>query len=188
MFLLKYTSLFSLSKNSELKAKFLFKNKATNNSKNVVSLGGNVDWVCLVGNVVVGECIGDTFSWVKMLWVSSVSVGVCKGGNVAVGGNVVVVETLRGNIAVGVSLGRSAVVGISLGANVVVDGIVAMDGSVAVGVTMGGNVLVRVSLGVSIDVGVSLSISDVVGGNVAMGGNVAVGVALGVIMLQFVCV
>ena len=47
-----------LYKNSELKAKFLFKNKATKSSKNLVSFGGNVDWVvgdCIGGNFVLGE-------------------------------------------------------------------------------------------------------------------------------------
>ena len=44
VFLLKSKLLFFVSKNSELKAKFLFKNKATKSSKNVPSLGGNVDW------------------------------------------------------------------------------------------------------------------------------------------------
>ena len=48
MFLLKYTSLFLLSKKSELKAKFLFKNKVTKSSENAVSLVGNVGWVCVV--------------------------------------------------------------------------------------------------------------------------------------------
>ena len=61
MFLLKHTLLFLMSKNSDLKAKFLFKNKTTKSSKNVVSLGVDVDWVCLGGNVVVGNCIGGNF-------------------------------------------------------------------------------------------------------------------------------
>ena len=61
VFLLKSKLLFSVSKNSELKAKFLFKNKATESSKNVPSLGGNVDWVCLGCDVVVGDCIGGNF-------------------------------------------------------------------------------------------------------------------------------
>ena len=55
VFLLKSKLLFLVSKNSELKAKFLFKNKAkflfknkaTKSSKNVRSFGGNLDWVCL---------------------------------------------------------------------------------------------------------------------------------------------
>ena len=47
VFLLKSKLLFLVTKNSELKAKFLFKNKAIKSSKNVPSLGGNVDWVCL---------------------------------------------------------------------------------------------------------------------------------------------
>ena len=38
-----------------------FKNKATKSSKNVPSLGGNVDWVCLGCDVVVGDCIGGNF-------------------------------------------------------------------------------------------------------------------------------
>ena len=40
-FLLKSKLLFLVSKNSELKAKFLFKNKATKSNKNVPSLGSN---------------------------------------------------------------------------------------------------------------------------------------------------
>ena len=46
----------------------MLKNKATKSCKNVVSLGGNVDWICLVGNGVVGNCIGGNFVLVKMLW------------------------------------------------------------------------------------------------------------------------
>ena len=46
LFLLKSKLLSSVSNNSELKAKFLFKNKTTKSNKNVPSLGGN-DWVCL---------------------------------------------------------------------------------------------------------------------------------------------
>ena len=61
VFLLKSKLLFLVSKNSELKTKFLFKNKATKSNKNVPSLGGNVDWVCLGCNVVVGDCIGGNF-------------------------------------------------------------------------------------------------------------------------------
>ena len=61
VFLLKSKLLFLVSKNSELKAKFLFKNKATKSSKNVPSLGSNVDWVCLGCDVVVGDCIGGNF-------------------------------------------------------------------------------------------------------------------------------
>ena len=61
VFLLKSKLLFLVSKNSEVKAKFLFKNKATKSSKNVPSLGGNVDWVCLGCDVVVGDCIGGNF-------------------------------------------------------------------------------------------------------------------------------
>ena len=62
VFLLKSKLLFLVSKNSELKAKFLFKNKATKSNKNVPSLGGNVDWVCLGCDVVaVGDCIGGNF-------------------------------------------------------------------------------------------------------------------------------
>ena len=79
MFLLKYTSLFSLSKNSKLKAKFLFENEATKSSKTVVSLGGNVDWVCLVGNIVVRDCIGSNF-----VLAENAVVGVTVVGNVAV--------------------------------------------------------------------------------------------------------
>ena len=47
VFLLKSKLLFLVSKNSELKAKFLFKNKTTKSNKNVPSLGSNLDWVCL---------------------------------------------------------------------------------------------------------------------------------------------
>ena len=47
VFLLKSKLLFLVSNNSELKAKFLFKNKTTKSSKNVPSLGGTVNWVCL---------------------------------------------------------------------------------------------------------------------------------------------
>ena len=49
MFLLKYTLLFLLSKKSELKAGFLYKNKVTKSSENVVSLVCNVGWDCLCG-------------------------------------------------------------------------------------------------------------------------------------------
>ena len=55
MFLLKSKLLFLVSKNSELKAKFLFKNKATKSSKNVPSSGGNVDWVCFCAIILGGE-------------------------------------------------------------------------------------------------------------------------------------
>ena len=75
MFLLKYTLLFLLSKNSKFKAELLFKNKATKSSKNVVSLGGNVDCVC----DVVGDCIGSNF----VLGENAVA-GVTVVGNVAV--------------------------------------------------------------------------------------------------------
>ena len=61
MFLLKIYITASLPKNSELKAKFLFKNK------NAVSLGGDVDWVRLVGNVVVRDCIGSNFVLVEIV-------------------------------------------------------------------------------------------------------------------------
>ena len=61
VFLLKSKLLFLVSKNSELKAKFLFKNKTTKSSKNVPSLGGSVDWVCLGCDVVVGDCIEGNF-------------------------------------------------------------------------------------------------------------------------------
>ena len=57
----------------------MFKNKATEISKNVVSLGGNVDWVCLGSNVVVGDCIGGNF-----VLGENVVVGVAVVGNVAV--------------------------------------------------------------------------------------------------------
>ena len=77
VFLLKSKLLFLVSKNSELKAKFLFKNKATKSSKNVPSLGGNVDWVCLGCDVVVGDCIGGKK-------VEKVVVEVAVVGNVAV--------------------------------------------------------------------------------------------------------
>ena len=68
VFLLKSKLLFLVSKNSELKGKFLFKNKATKSSKNVPSLDGNVDWVCLGCNVVVGDCIGGNFVPGEKLW------------------------------------------------------------------------------------------------------------------------
>ena len=44
VFLLKSKLWFLVSKNSELKAKFLFKNKATKSSKNVPSLDGKFGW------------------------------------------------------------------------------------------------------------------------------------------------
>ena len=58
VFLLKSKLLFLVSKNSELKAKFLFKNKATKSNKNVPSLGSNVVGVVLGGNVAVGVSLG----------------------------------------------------------------------------------------------------------------------------------
>ena len=50
--------MFLVSKNSELKAKFLFKNKATKSNKNVPSLGSNVVGVVLGSNVAVGVSSG----------------------------------------------------------------------------------------------------------------------------------
>ena len=49
VFLLKYKLLFIYFEDSDLKAKFLFKNKVIKSSKNVVSLGGND---------VVRDCMG----------------------------------------------------------------------------------------------------------------------------------
>ena len=66
VFLLKSKLLFLVSKNSELKAKFLFKNKATKSNKNVPSLGSNVVGVVLGGNVAVGV------SWVEVLLSGSI--------------------------------------------------------------------------------------------------------------------
>ena len=45
----------------------------------MVSLDGNVDWVCLGGNVVVGDCMGG-----KFVLGENVVVGVALVGNVAV--------------------------------------------------------------------------------------------------------
>ena len=90
----------------------MFKNKAIKSSKNLVSLVGNVaDWVSLGGNDVVRDCMGDSFALggnlvfgvafvvnvtVKLVW----SVGVCRDGNVVLGGTVAVGVSLGGSIAV----------------------------------------------------------------------------------------
>ena len=82
VFLLKSKLLFLVSKNSELKAKFLFKNKATKSNKNVIKM-------CQVVNVVVDDIVA-------------------VGGNVVVGvtlgGSILVRVSLGGSIDVGVSL------------------------------------------------------------------------------------
>ena len=166
VFLLKSKLLFLVSKNSELKAKFLFKNKATKSSKNVPSLGGNVG-VVLGGNVAVGVSLGGS----PAVGVNS-GVNVVVDGIVAVGGNVVVGVTLGGSILVRVSLGGSIDVGVSLCVSDVVGGSAAMGGNVAVGeVAMGG----IVGISVEVTVGGIFSFSAMAVG----GGNVAVSLGLG---------
>ena len=76
MFLLKYTLLFILSKKSELKAKFLFKNKVTKSSENAVSLVSNVGWAVCVLLLQLGsvwaELLLSGSVWVLMsLWMVS---------------------------------------------------------------------------------------------------------------------
>ena len=99
VFLLKSKLLFLVSKNSELKAKFLLKNKATKSNKNVPSLGSNVVGVVLGGNVAVGVSLGGSPA-VRV----NLGVNVIVDGIVAVGGNVVVGVTLGGSILVRVEV------------------------------------------------------------------------------------
>ena len=167
VFLLKSKLLFLVSKNSELKAKFLFKNKATKSNKNVPSLGIDVVGVVLGGNVAVGVSLGGS----PAVGVNS-GVNVIVDGIVAVGGNVVVGVTLGGSILVRVSLGGSIDVGVSLCVSDVVGGSAAAGGNVAVGeVAMGG----IVGISVEVTVGGIFSFSAMAVG----GGNVTVSLGLG---------
>ena len=68
VFLLKSKLLFLVSKNSELKAKFLFKNKATKSNKYVPSLGSNVVGVFWVVMLQLG------LVWVEVLLSGSIRV------------------------------------------------------------------------------------------------------------------
>ena len=85
MFLLKYTLLFLLSKKSELKPRFLYRNKVTKSSENVASLVCNVCWVCLCGIIAARVGCGG----IALIRVSLVA-NVVVDGIAAVGGSVLV--------------------------------------------------------------------------------------------------
>ena len=175
MFLLKYTLLFLLSKKSELKPRFLYRNKVTKSSENAVSLVCNVGWVCFCGIIAAGvSCGGIAFAGVSLV------VNVVVDGIVAVGGSVLVDVTLGGKVLVRIILGGSIVVGVALSVSDV------LGGNVAVGVALGVNVAVRMCgkeggiVGISgkVVVGGAVGIFSA-GGKVTVGGNVTVELGCG---------